>query len=352
MLERIIGLAGEMSDLASHSVADIQSVTAMTRTLSLNAMIEASRAGEAGRGFAVVAKEVRSVSEKISGIASGLGERLVERAGELDRVGKSWVTTVMGTRLTDLSLNMIEIIDRNLYERSCDVRWWATDSAVVDVVSDPSASRKEYASKRLGVVLDSYTVYLDIWVCDLRGNVLAGGRPGKYNTAGLNVSGEDWFRHAISSRDGTEFSVSDISVNAALGNRSVATYAAAVREGGSTTGKTLGVLGIFFDWQQQSQTVVDGVRLTDEERGNSRCLILDSKHRVIAASDQRGILSERFDLNTNNQPRGNYVDSLGNLVGFSVTPGYETYRGLGWYGVITQKRAAALMEKEPRKIAA
>ncbi len=30
-----------------------------------------------------------------------------------------------GERLVDLALNAIEIIDRNLYERSCDVRWWA-----------------------------------------------------------------------------------------------------------------------------------------------------------------------------------------------------------------------------------
>ena len=29
-------------------------------------------------------------------------------------------------------LTNIDLIDRNLYERSCDVRWWATDSSVVD----------------------------------------------------------------------------------------------------------------------------------------------------------------------------------------------------------------------------
>ena len=30
--------------------------------------------------------------------------------------------------MDNLALNAIELIDRNLYERTCDVRWWATDS--------------------------------------------------------------------------------------------------------------------------------------------------------------------------------------------------------------------------------
>jgi hypothetical protein len=34
---------------------------------------------------------------------------------------------------------------------------------------------------------------------------------------------------------------------------------------------------------------------------------------------------------------GYYTDSDGHTVGYSLTPGYETYEGLGWYGVIEQK---------------
>ena len=45
---------------------------------------------------------------------------------------------VRGTRLSDLALNNIDLIDRNLYERSCDVRWWATDSSIWHACSDPS----------------------------------------------------------------------------------------------------------------------------------------------------------------------------------------------------------------------
>ncbi|MDB5502431.1 MAG: chemotaxis protein, partial [Tardiphaga sp.] len=33
---------------------------------------------------------------------------------------------------------------------------------------------------------------------------------------------------------------------------------------------------------------------------------------------------------------GFYHDRSGALVAFHATPGYETYKGLGWYGVIVR----------------
>lgn len=43
--------------------------------------------------------------------------------------------------MTDLALNVVDLIDRNLYERSCDVRWWATDSAVVQALESATPKR-------------------------------------------------------------------------------------------------------------------------------------------------------------------------------------------------------------------
>jgi len=248
------------------------------------------------------------------------------------------VAHVRGTRLTDLAFNMIEIIDRNLYERSCDVRWWATDAAVVDALEKPSPEICAHASKRLGVILDSYTVYLDLWVADRQGNVIANGRPQRYpNAVGTNVSNQLWFTEAMASRDGTCFSVADISQNSVLGS-SVATYSAAIRRGGENNGLPIGVLGIFFDWQNQSQTVVDNVRLLGDEKNRTTCYLLDSGFKIIASSAKKGILQERYPITIKGgETMGNYINSNGAMVGYALTPGYETYQGLGWYGVIEQR---------------
>ncbi len=63
---------------------------------------------------------------------------------------------------------------------------------------------------------------------------------------------------------------------------------------------------------------------------------IDARGRIIAASDGQGIFSESVRLDANGAAQGYYQDSAGATVAFHATPGYETYRGLGWYGVIVQ----------------
>jgi hypothetical protein len=338
MPERVLALSKQVSSLATEKVDQIRRITQTTRILALNAAIEAARAGEAGAGFVVVSQEVGLVSKKIDELTEDLNTQLSAKTSELNTLGRNLVANIRGSRLADLALNMIDIIDRNLYERSCDVRWWATDSAVVECLANPGQQTSEYASNRLGVILDSYTVYLDLWIADRTGRVLANGRPGQFRGVHeLNVSQEEWFRRAMETRDGTEFVACDIALNPSLNNAHVATYSAAIREGGLTNGKALGALGIFFDWENQSQSVVDGVRLTEEERAQTRCLILDSNHRIIATSERKDLF-ESCPIETGGQSMGSYIGKDGKIIGFALTPGYETYKGLGWYGALIQSR--------------
>ena len=94
------------------------------------------------------------------------------------------------------------------------------------------------------------------------------------------------------------------------------------------------MLAIHFDWEPQARAIVNGVRLTEDEKARTRVLLVDAQRRVIAASDGQGILSEKIQLETGGRSHGFYHDGRGNAVAFHQTPGYETYAGLGWYGVI------------------
>lgn len=334
MPERVMALAQDLSAVADDKIRDIVGVASRTRLLALNALIEAAHSGDRGAGFAVVASEVREISRTVNDLATELTRELSTRTAELENLGRQLVADVRGTRLADLARNAVELIDRNLYERTCDVRWWATDSAVVDACSDPE--RAAFASDRLGVILDSYTVYLDLWLADATGRVIASGRGDRFRAVGADVSHATWFRRGLATASGADFVVDDIATSAVLDGRSVATYATAVRLEGAVDGAPIGVLGIHFDWEPQAQAIVEGVRLSEGERAHTRCLLVDSSGRVIAASDRRGLLTEQFRLTTSAGAEGHYADPDGRAVGYALTPGYETYEGLGWYGVLVQ----------------
>lgn len=75
-------------------VSVIESISGQTNLLSLNASIEAARAGDAGRGFAVVAEEIRVLSDNTSGELNNIKTiitKLVQECQECVRVSETVV---------------------------------------------------------------------------------------------------------------------------------------------------------------------------------------------------------------------------------------------------------------------
>src|ERR1700749_2074775 len=156
-ISALIGrLTAEGNQIACEKTHSIQKITNQMKMLALNALIESSRAGAQGAGFAVVAREVGAVGQQVEAIARELETQLTSRTGNLMSSIERMTERSRGERMVDLSLNAIELIDRNLYERTCDVRWWATDSAMVDCAAAPDAAAAAHVSERLAGVLRAY----------------------------------------------------------------------------------------------------------------------------------------------------------------------------------------------------
>ena len=327
-------------DLTLQKVGEIRSITRRMKILALNALIEAARAGDAGRGFAVVSQEVRGISDEVDTLAQNLDAELGGEIEHLTRLARLMAESAHGTRMVDRALTAVELIDRNLYERSCDVRWWATDSAVVEAAANPEPMTCEYAGQRLGVILRAYTVYVDLWLIDPSGRVIANGRGDRFAVVGQSVADRPWFRAAMGLASGDDFHAEDIAREPLLGGAQVATFATPVRIGGEVHGRPLGLLAIQFDWEPQARAIVEGIRVDDEGGARARVLLVDRSRRVIAASDGHGVLTERIGFDPRGRESGFETGPDGRFVAFHRTPGYETYAGLGWYGVILEDPAA------------
>src|SRR6201990_3707786 len=189
-------LTTEVNQIAVEKTRSIQQITNQMKMLALNALIESSRVGAQGAGFAVVAQEVRAVGQQVEGIARALETHAPKRTGKLMSSIAQMADRSRGERMVDLSLTAIELIDRNLYERTCDVRWWATDSAMVDCAATPDTTAVAHASECMVLILGAYTVYLDLCLGDLDGNVIANGRADRFHVVGHNVGQTKWFRTA------------------------------------------------------------------------------------------------------------------------------------------------------------
>ena len=156
---------------------DNTSVVKQIKLLAINALIEAARAGETGKGFAVVANEVQRLAQIATDIASKFQDNVLSRIGVSRSMAEALVDEMEGVRLTDLAQTLVQLIVRNLFERTADVRWWATDTALWESLQDPQPQRTAFAAERLGVINRFYTVYLDLVVTDMKGQVIASANP-------------------------------------------------------------------------------------------------------------------------------------------------------------------------------
>jgi len=194
--------------------SDLGLIISNLNMLALNALIEAANSGNAGRGFAVVAQEMKTLANTVKQASEGFTSEVVGSLASRVQESRSIDSHVTGSRFADLALNLIDVIDRNLYERTCDVRWWATDSAVVGA----ERNRAE-ACQRLGVILDSYTVYEDIWLVNTQGEVICNGRPQPYPVQGANVGHASWFAAALKTNSGADYATGEIHANEHLSQR-------------------------------------------------------------------------------------------------------------------------------------
>lgn len=329
-IKEIIGSIEKKID--DHRVVNAR-ITSEINILSLNATIEAARAGDAGRGFAVVATEVKHLAAQAADASKELGNIRAETS-ELERR----FTEKERERLSEMAQTLVQLIVRNLYERTADVRWWATDEALVHGLESLDQTSLRHAAERLGVINQFYSVYLNLVLLGADGKIIACSQPDKFpKVIGANGSKLPWVQKAMTTKRGDQYVVDDIYRDPLHDDKLVAVYAAAVRKGGRVDGPIIGVLGVVFDWEHQSRIIVQKeASISENTWKRTRVMLLDSRLRIIAASDDQGILLP-FALAHRDRQRGHYLSGNHEVVAYAKTIGYQEYDGLGWYAVIAQK---------------
>ncbi|MDC7221136.1 MAG: methyl-accepting chemotaxis protein [Spirochaetales bacterium] len=347
--EYIAQIASTIKANLDTSIYNIQDLSERTGVIAINGRIEAARSGTQGVGFRIVANEFSHLNDEIIEISVQMQEKISEEVQRLIGISEGMAKQVRGERLSQIALSIMDVIDRNLYERTCDVRWWATDPSLVDALNTQKTEQEQYASERLGIILDSYTVYLDLFLINARGAIVSNGRENIHKVKGKSCSDAVWFKKALLSSSGDEYSFQSTHASPLVNNEKVLVYSCRVDDRNNNSNEPLGVLGIFFNWKGLVDAVLGRICSLDLKEDlevhqiPTDIHIIDETGIVLASTSEKGE-GEKISLphleKILSSRKNDYeiIESSDGfrLIAYGYSPGFETY-ATGWYCLIDQK---------------
>ncbi|MDP3408981.1 chemotaxis protein CheW [Bosea sp. (in: a-proteobacteria)] len=181
----------------------------------------------------------------------------------------------------------IDVMDRNLYERANDCRWWALNASLARVLAAPSPEGRRLCGEILATINALYTVYSNLILFDAQGVVVAVSQPAQAHLVGERLDAE-WVGRTLALRSGQHYAVSAFEPTPLYDDASTLIYTAAVQA--PSGGRALGGIAIVFDSTPQFAAILADSLPTDEEGAampGAFAVIVGSDGRVMASSDPR-----------------------------------------------------------------
>ncbi|MEN6587551.1 MAG: chemotaxis protein CheW, partial [Sulfuricella sp.] len=246
--------------------------------------------------------------------------------------------TVVSAILQDsqfLASLAIDIMDRNLYERANDCRWWALRSQFRELLAKPQLD--EHDSRAIQAVLahinSLYTVYDNLVLFDCNGRVIAASNPEQQSVRGQMLN-EAWVRETLALADSQRYAVSPFAPTPLYQGRHTYIYGAAIRD----DNEVVGGIGIVFDSAPQFEAMLMDALPRDakgDALSGSFGVFADRERRVIASTDpdiRPGTvldLDEKFFALAGGTGISNIIARHGHYyaVGSRMSGGYREYKG-------------------------
>ncbi|HWA47749.1 MAG TPA: hypothetical protein VG742_05710 [Dongiaceae bacterium] len=278
--------------------------------IGLNGKIAADR--ENNRVLPAVLGSIREIGEGIRNAVHGIIDDLYDQARRnLDRETR---------QMAALGVN---IMDRNLYERANDCRWWALTPAFRRILAARGGKAPQLGAEERGeiggilaYVNSLYTVYSLLLVFDAEGVVVAGSRGDTMN--GQTLSGAH-IAAALANRDPQGYFVSDFVPSPLYGGQPTYVYCGTILspDGAEAVG---GVAVVFDSAPQFRQMLLDVLPQREggaAYRGGFAAFVNEAGILVASTDPAHGPAGEPFD------PK---LLSGHAILARSTSPGYREFK--------------------------
>lgn len=235
----------------------------------------------------------------------------------------------------------MDIMDRNLYERANDCRWWALTSAFREALHKPAiddGQQRQQLTDILRTINGLYTVYSNLLVFDRSAHIVAVSNPAYSSLIGQTLQ-TDWVRQTLSLPDSQSYAVSAHSQSPLYGEQPTYIYSAAIYAPDSNN-DVVGGIAIVFDAAPQFEAMLHDA-LPRKEDGSlvdgAIGLYTELDGRIIASTDKQLSVGSRIDLSRDFFERGQ-GDGCANIVhyrdryyavGSRISSGYREYKNEG-----------------------
>lgn len=200
----------------------------------------------------------RTLLSEISSTARKTAGAFTAAVGQLHRVvAESMVSDAM--HRAGLAM---QILDRNLYERANDCRWWAHSPSLREAIEHPDGSAVERARHVLRYINSLYTVYHGIVIYDAQGRVVATSRDDWQTHVGTSLP-EGWVRDSLSLLQANAYCVSPWQTDTLSPDEPTFVYAAAIRD---EQDQVIGGLGVVWKAREQMEAMLKDCAALEAER--------------------------------------------------------------------------------------
>ncbi|MCG3658832.1 chemotaxis protein CheW [Aliarcobacter butzleri] len=248
--------------------------------------------------------------------------------------------TIISSILKDcefLSSLAIDIMDRNLYERANDCRWWALNSYFKEALDDYAtiSEKKEEISSILKYINDLYTVYSNLIIFDKNGKIIAVSNEKEQYLIGKILT-QDWIEKTLTLKDTSKYCVSKFEKTNLYENESTYIYCSAIRSF-KDDNDVVGGIAIVFDSSAQFYTMLDEI-LPKDIYGNKQkgvyAFFTDKNKQIIATTSTNFEVNSYLDIDDsffklkNGQNLSRIIEFRGNYyaVGVKCSSGYREYK--------------------------